>query len=321
MSAYEVNGKVALITGAGSGIGHGLAQLLLEAGCSVIMADLKLRPEAEETLSEHQGSPTSAKPTAIFHRTDVADWAQLQSLWDESLQHFERIDIVACVAGIYEPPESNFWFPPGIAPESKDPADAAVGQYKIIAINQVHPIRLAQIATDYWTQNKEIQGNYIAVASIGGYVHSFETPLYMSSKAGLVSFVKSMGGLKRFCGIRYSAVCPGAVLTPIYDAEWNRKVTEDDVHLTSHECAAVVMRVMQGAQYGDGSIVETQKVGTKDDYEITARDIPLEALYPKIEGAPNQRLVDDAMKTAARIMDKGLRAPFEGYNQSVKQSL
>ncbi|KAL0931405.1 uncharacterized protein CTRU02_214140 [Colletotrichum truncatum] len=312
MSVYEVKGKVAIVTGAGSGIGHGLTQLLLEAGCSVIMADLRLRPEAEETLAKYRGPPSpSAGPSAFFQRTDVTNWAQLQLLWDTALQNFGRVDIVASIAGIYEPPSSNFWFPPGISDHSEDPADAALGQYRIIAVNQVAPIRLAQIATDYWTQNKEISGNYVAVASIGAYVHSFETPLYMSSKAGLVSFIKSMGGLKDICGIGYSAVCPGAVLTPIFEPEWNRKVTEEDVSLSSRECAGVIMRVLREPQYGAGSIVETQKVGTKEEFEITARDVPMEALYPRIDGGPNERMIEGARKTAARIMDKGLRAPFE----------
>ncbi|KAJ0283832.1 hypothetical protein COL940_004434 [Colletotrichum noveboracense] len=265
MALYEVQGKVALVTGAGSGIGHSLTQLLPEAGCSV-MADLRLRPEAEATLAQHRGppSPSARGPaSAHFHRTDVADWAQLQSLWETTLALFGRVDIVAAVAGIYEPPESNFWYPPGVSAESGDPADAAVGQYRIIAVNQVAPIRLAQMATDYWTQNKDVQGNFVAVASVGG-------------------FVKCMGGLRDICGIRYSAICPGAVLTPIFEPEWNRKVTKDDVHMTARECAAIVMRVMQEPKYGAGSVVETQKIGTHEKSEITVRDVPLEALYPEI---------------------------------------
>jgi NAD(P)-dependent dehydrogenase (short-subunit alcohol dehydrogenase family) len=218
MSSYPLDGKYALVTGAGSGIGHALTKLLLSHGCSVMLADLKLRPEAYQTLNDY--SSTSTPVTAVFHPTDVSDWKQLNSLWEAAVQTFGRVDIVASVAGIYEPPSSNFWNPPGISSISGDPADASNGQYKTFAVNQVAPIRLAQMAIDYWTQHREIQGNFLVVASISAYLHSIETPLYMASKAALVSFVKSLGGLQDLFGIRISAVCPGPVLVSVSAAVW-----------------------------------------------------------------------------------------------------
>lgn len=216
MSTYTVKGKIAIVTGAGSGIGHGLTKLLLSVGCSVVLADLRLRPEAEQTLAEYHyqasSSPPSSKPSAIFHLTDLASWTDLTSLWETAIKTFGRVDIVVNVAGIYDPPSSNFWKPPGISPESRDPADASTGQYLTFAVNQIAPIRLAQIAIDYWTQHRDIQGNYLAVASLAAYLHSFETPFYMASKAALVSFVKSLGSVRDLFGIRMSAVCPGMVL-------------------------------------------------------------------------------------------------------------
>ena len=213
MSTYPVSGKVAIVTGAGSGIGHALSRLLLSAGCSVVFGDLKLRPEAEQTLAEYQypaSNPDS--PSAIFHPTDVANWTHLTSLWDTAIKSFGRVDVVISVAGIYEPPSSSFWKPPGISLDSRDPADASTGQYTTFAVNQIAPIRLAQMAIDYWTQHREIQGNYLAVASMAAYLHSVETPFYMASKAALISFVKSLSSVRDLLGIRMSAVCPGPVL-------------------------------------------------------------------------------------------------------------
>ncbi|KAJ0320983.1 hypothetical protein Brms1b_002937 [Colletotrichum noveboracense] len=196
------------------------------------------------------------------HCISRQQWPSTKSRAETTLALFGRVDIVAAVAGIYEPPESNFWYPPGVSAESGDPADAAVGQYRIIAVNQVAPIRLAQMATDYWTQNKDVQGNFVAVASVGGYVHSFETRRRCTCRARLGSSALSS--------------------TPIFEPEWNRKVTKDDVHMTARECAAIVMRVMQEPKYGAGSVVETQKIGTHEKSGITVRDVPLEALYPEI---------------------------------------
>ncbi len=174
-----------------------------------MIADLRLRPEAEETIKKYPHPPEAGKPSAVFHQTDVADWSQLNSLWEATLKAFGRIDIVVNGAGVFEPPSSAFWNPPGVSPLSKDPADAQVGAYKIFGANTLGPIRLAQIAIDYWLQNRDVKGNLLWMASMGAYVHSIQTPLYFASKAAVVSVVKSLQGLKQLVGIRNSVVCPG----------------------------------------------------------------------------------------------------------------
>jgi NAD(P)-dependent dehydrogenase (short-subunit alcohol dehydrogenase family) len=211
MSIYELKGKVAIVTGAGSGIGLAVAELLLAAGSLVVFADLSLQPAAELTLKKYSTSSTDkSSPVVIFHKTDVADWSQLNGLWETTLREFGQIDIIANIAGVYEPPFSDFWRPPGISPESKDQPDANPGSYATISINYVAPVRLAQLAIDYWCRN-QVKGNFVAVSSIAAYLHSMHTPLYMSSKAALVSFVKSLGELNDHFGFRFAAVCPGTV--------------------------------------------------------------------------------------------------------------
>ncbi|KAI8965516.1 hypothetical protein F5Y11DRAFT_344392 [Daldinia sp. FL1419] len=307
-SAYPIHGKVAIVTGAGSGIGCALTNLLLSAGCSVVLADLRLRPEAEQILEKYH-HPASApnSPSAIFYLVDVANWKHLASLWETAIKSFGRVDIVVSSAGIYEPPSSSFWKPPGIYPQSRDPPDAAVGQYNTFAVNQIAPIRLAQIAIDYWTQHREIQGNYLAVGSMAAYLHSVETPFYMASKAALISFVKSLGALRDLFGIRVSAVCPGPVLTPIFEPEWNKKLTADDVSLTPEECAAVILRVLVEPQWGNGSIVETQMIGDKKASEIVVRDIQMELLYPTTFVRPSDRVIQSRQNLVKHIQEFGMR--------------
>lgn len=175
-----------------------------------MLVDLRLRPEAEEFLLKYPNIE-ARKPFAVFQKVDLADWGQISSMWKTALQTFPQVDIVCNGAGIYEPPETSFWHPPGVSTLAEDKEDANPGQYKTFAVNTASPIRIAQIAIDYWLQNRHVQGNLLWVASLGGYVHNIQSPVYFASKAAIVSFVRSLAVLKKQLGIRNAAVCPGTV--------------------------------------------------------------------------------------------------------------
>lgn len=97
MSLNDLNGKTALITGGGSGISLAFALRLLEAGCNVLVADLALSPEAE-ALDKYTDSPK-----AIFRKTDVTNWTQLDEAFKAALDNFGSLDIVCPGAGLSEP--------------------------------------------------------------------------------------------------------------------------------------------------------------------------------------------------------------------------
>lgn len=159
--------------------------MLLEAGCSVILADLKLRPEAEELVSKFPNPPAQGRAFAHFQQTDISDWAQISALWETALKVVPQIDLVVNGAGLYEPPSSTFWNAPGVSDLAQDKPDQKPGVYHTFAVNTMGPIRLAQIAIDYWLENRHVEGNLLWVASLGAYVHSMQTPLYFASKAAV----------------------------------------------------------------------------------------------------------------------------------------
>lgn len=96
--AFQVAGKTALITGAGSGICLSFAKLLLQKRCNVVLVDLALRPEAEHLLETY-----TSGTRAIFQRTDVTSWSQLRRAFDVAEEQFGGTDIVCPGAGVYEP--------------------------------------------------------------------------------------------------------------------------------------------------------------------------------------------------------------------------
>ncbi|KAH8820253.1 hypothetical protein F5884DRAFT_744613 [Xylogone sp. PMI_703] len=306
--AYNIKGKFAIVTGAGSGICQAFAKMLLEGGCSVMIADINLRPEAQELL-DRWAANNGEEPIALFHNTDMSDWAQISSLWETTLAKFGRIDIICNGAGIYEPPSSTFWNAPGVSPLAEDKPDMSPGVYKTFSANTMGPIRLAQIAIDYWLQNRNVEANLIWIASLGGYVHSLQTPLYFASKSAIISFVKSLATLKKRLGIRNAAICPGAVYTPIFHPEYCRdRVRPDDLTLTPEQCATVMMSILTEPQYGDGNIVETMLVGTKENPSVNVREVPLEALYPTVGPVgQDNHLLEEEEKLGKQLEERGMR--------------
>lgn len=147
----------------------------------------------------------------MFHKTDVVSWADLLHLWGTALSKFPRIDLVVPGAGIFEPEWSSFWFPPGVeGSPSRDPVVAERGLYATFGVNLMHPIRLTQLATGYWTTNK-LKGTVLFIASIAGYNATIGTPYYYSSKHGLIGFVRSLAQVRKRLGIRTVCICPGVV--------------------------------------------------------------------------------------------------------------
>ena len=103
MPPLSVSQKAALITGAGSGINYHLAKLLLSKGCNVLIADIALRPEAQALLDQYK----SESPRAIYHKTDVTIWSDLENAMQEAITAFGVLDIIVPGAGVFEPVSSN----------------------------------------------------------------------------------------------------------------------------------------------------------------------------------------------------------------------
>lgn len=95
----SLKGKAAIVTGAGGGINLAYAVKLLEAGANVLFADIKLTSEAEKAVEQYQ-----AEPKAVFQKTDVSSWPDLERMFKTAIVHFGEVDIVCPGAGVFEPP-------------------------------------------------------------------------------------------------------------------------------------------------------------------------------------------------------------------------
>jgi NAD(P)-dependent dehydrogenase (short-subunit alcohol dehydrogenase family) len=155
-------------------------------GCSVVIADLALRPAAQKLVDAY-ASAQAGKPRAVFCRTDVTEWAQLERMFSTAVSEFGDVDIVCPGAGIFEPRWGDFWNPPG----AEGTRDSIHGdRFMTVDINIVHPIRTTQLAIQQFLNLGEgrekvgvrNQKRIIIVSSITGQIHTLLTPVYVASK-------------------------------------------------------------------------------------------------------------------------------------------
>ncbi|KAH8657710.1 NAD-dependent 15-hydroxyprostaglandin dehydrogenase [Xylariales sp. PMI_506] len=259
--AFNVSGKTAIVTGAGSGINLAFAKLLLDNNCNVVFADLALRPEAEDTVKAFGGDGNA--PRAVFQKTDVTDWVQLEAMFDVAERTFGALDIVCPGAGVYEPPFSNFWIPPGTGVSRDDPRGS---RYMAMDINVTHPIRCTQVAIAHFVRYNR-PGAVVHISSIAAQRPQLSCPLYVAAKAAVSGFVRSLAKLEtpessQVPPIRVTGVAPGVIKTPLWTENPEKLKwidTERDEWVTAEDVAEVMLDLIQKPEYIGGTILEVGK--------------------------------------------------------------
>jgi 3-oxoacyl-[acyl-carrier protein] reductase len=187
---YSVDGKVAVITGAASGIGEATAKVLAEAGAKVVCADL------DET-----GAAETAKAigtNAIGIGCNVSAKADVDAAVEAATKTFGRLDAMCNVAGI---------------PLDKEIADASEEDLdKIIGVNLKGVFYGCQAAVD--AMRDQGSGSIINVSSSGIDAPAKRYGLYAMTKAAVSMLTKTLAVEVGPLGIRVNAIAPGATITP-----------------------------------------------------------------------------------------------------------
>ena len=191
----ELEGHVAIVTGAGRGIGRATALELARLGADVVVAELD-RASAERTAGEVK----ALGRRALAMVTDVTKLADLHSMAERTRAELGRIDVLVNNAGIYRAAATL-----DITEEHWDAVLTINAKAVFFASQAVLPAMIAQK-----------RGAIVSVASMAGRIGSRTNLPYNVSKAGVISLTKSLALAHGADGIRVNCVCPGFVETDMW---------------------------------------------------------------------------------------------------------
>ena len=186
--------SVAMVTGAGSGIGKAVAMTLARAGYALILNDV-VSKAGEQTLQEIQG----AGGKALFLQADISDVTQVRRMFEEAKRHFDRIDVLVNNAGV-----------PGAFSLLVDMPDETWHKTITVHLNGTfYCLREAarlMLASGF--------GRIVNIASIAGIMGTPGSGEYGAAKAGIINLTKTAAKELGPYNITVNAIAPGMVGTP-----------------------------------------------------------------------------------------------------------
>jgi 3-oxoacyl-[acyl-carrier protein] reductase len=189
----QLRGRVAIVTGGSRGIGKAVVELFAELGAHVVVNYLKGREAAEATVNAARRKGVEA----ISFQADVASQPAAQQLIDTTIEHFKRIDILVCNAGIWVG-----------APVDEMPEEL---WNRTIDINLKGTWAVCRAVVSQMKRQRA--GKIVIVTSTAGQRGEANFSNYAASKGGQIAFTKSLAEELGRWGINVNAVAPGWVDT------------------------------------------------------------------------------------------------------------
>jgi NAD(P)-dependent dehydrogenase (short-subunit alcohol dehydrogenase family) len=196
--------KIIIITGAGSGIGKGLAEAFAKQNAQLILLDINA-----ETVKAVCDGINQNGGKAEYDVLDVSDEAKTKEIWQYVATKYGRIDYLFNNAGY------------GIIGESEDiPSEQWI---KMINVNLMSVVYGSMEA---FRIMKEKGGGYIVnTASLAGLIGAAGSLPYATTKSAVVGFSKTLRAEAAPFGVKVIAICPGFIETGIYQNSWSEKMS------------------------------------------------------------------------------------------------
>jgi NAD(P)-dependent dehydrogenase (short-subunit alcohol dehydrogenase family) len=190
MQRFE--GRVAVITGGGSGIGLASARRLAAEGAKVVIAD----------VSTESGKAAAEAVDGLFVQTDVTDEAQVDALFQTAVEHYGSLDVAFNNAGI-SPPDDDSILTTGLA-----------AWQRVQQVNLTSVYLCCKLAIPH--MQRQGKGSIINTASFVAVMGAATSQIsYTASKGGVLAMSRELGVQFARENIRVNALCPGPVNTPL----------------------------------------------------------------------------------------------------------
>ncbi|MFH7322289.1 SDR family oxidoreductase [Aeromicrobium sp. JJY06] len=234
----DIHGKVAVVTGAGGGIGAALADALVAAGAKVVVADLK--SDGVEAVAARLNEATPGSAVAVAG--DVSQTAQIERLIAAAEESFGPVDLYFANAGVGG----------GVTLEASEEDWDLAHQVNVMA-----HVRAAKLLVPGWIERG--QGYFVSTASAAGLLTQIGSATYSVSKHGAVAFAEWLAITYGDQGVAVSCLCPMGVNTdmltggaPITNETQRRAaqaVTDAGGVLEADEVAAIVLKAMESEEF------------------------------------------------------------------------
>ena len=204
-NSVTLGGQVALVTGAGQGIGKAVALRLARSGANIVVADMN--PETARSVAEEV---RRLGPQSMDVQVDVSVPSRLRAMAETVVARFGKIDILVACAGVGQ---------------IKDILDITEEDWdRVLGINAKGLFFTNQmVARQMVTQGK---GAIVNISSVAGRAGRSNQAHYAASKAAVISITRSMALALAPKGVTVNAICPGIVDTPLWQ-QLDRQMTEE----------------------------------------------------------------------------------------------
>lgn len=209
---FNLEGKVAVITGSSKGIGKEIARGLAESGAKVVISSRK-----QEAVDKVADEFNAMGLKAIGIQCHIGDARERASLISSTIEQFGRIDILVNNAAI------NPYYGP------LEGSDEGVFD-KIMDINVKAPWLLSNLALPYMKENGS--GSIINISSVEGLRPGFGLGLYSATKAALIMLTKNQAKEWGRYGVRANVLCPGLIKTKFSEGLWSDEKLVDQLTKT-----------------------------------------------------------------------------------------
>jgi 3-oxoacyl-[acyl-carrier protein] reductase len=191
--------RIAVVTGAASGIGAGVAIAFAREGANIVVADKASAEQAQDVIVAIKDHGREA----LFVRTDVSDEASVRAMADQAIARFGHVDILVNNAGIFT--ESLL-------------ADMPVEDWdRVVNTNLRGTFLCTRVLIGQMLARGD--GRIINIASQLGQIGGSSVAHYSASKAGVIGLTKALAREVSARGVLVNAIAPGPVQTPLLDGE------------------------------------------------------------------------------------------------------